>query len=107
MVPSFIHSFWFGVGSGAQSGQTCPQGTLEQPSPPPWQLFPTAGGLRIVPPAKGQTTAGRGRGIGVRLPRLRKDRLGRRMMACQLDSAVAVGPEPRPWSQEEKQTREM
>lgn len=24
VVPSFIHSFWFGVGSGAQSGQTCP-----------------------------------------------------------------------------------
>lgn len=34
-VQWFIHSFWFGVGSRAQLGQTCPQGTLEQPSPPP------------------------------------------------------------------------
>lgn len=63
MVPSF--SFWFGVGSGGQSGQRCPQGTLAQPSPH-CSCSPRAGGLRIAPPAKGQTTAGRGRGIGVR-----------------------------------------
>lgn len=106
MVPSF--SFWFGVGSGGQSGQRCPQGTLPQPSPH-GSCFPRAGVLRIAPPAKGQTTAGRGRGIRVRLRRLRKARLGRRITVCQLDRAVAPGLEPTttsPRSEEERSRQE-
>lgn len=63
-LPSFIQGLWFGMGSGVQSGGAV---SLRNPrvaqSLPQGSCCPRAGGLRIAPPAKGQTTAGRGRGI--------------------------------------------
>ena len=65
MVPSFIHSFCFGVGSGAQSGgrKVSPRNPrAAQPSPPPHgSCSPRAGGLRIAPPQqKGRQQLGGG-----------------------------------------------
>lgn len=63
VVPPFIHRLlvWGGVWSRVRPEVSPRNPRAAQPSPY-GSCFPHAGGLRIAPPAKGQTTAGRGRG---------------------------------------------
>lgn len=100
MVSSF--SFWFGVGSGGQSGQRCPQGTLAQPSPH-GSCSPRAGGLRITPPSKRADNSWEGEGHRGQAPEAEKSQV-REEDNCQLDRAMAPGPEPTttPRSEEER-----
>lgn len=97
MVPSFIHSFCFGVGSGAQSGgrKVSPRNPrAAQPSPPPHgSCSPRAGGLRIAPPSKRADNSWEGEGHRGQAPKAGKNQVGEQG-DCP-SAGLSYGSEPR------------